>query len=357
MKTLDRYITGNLAKGFLVVMLMLLAIFTFLDFVEELDEVREGYYEPADAFVYVLLTAPERALTLVPVAALLGCLLGFGLLDHQNELVAMRSVGVSARRISWSAIKFGIVLILLLAIAAEFVVPVLAQKAWSQRTLAISGDVVLPTDSGNNFWFRDGHRFINIRDMLYGRIPVGIDIYEFNDDGELTRFTHAAEAEAAGNDAWLLKDVTDKRVQGWKVSMRRHPTLYWKSFLSPQQGAVMELDAESLSPTDLYRYIVDLRERGQSAERYELALWRKANIPLATAAMILIAIPFVFGAFKLATTGQRVLAGSGVGIAFYLIDQILAQAGLLVGVNPAITATVPAALLFCIALVMAQRVR
>ena len=72
MKTLDRYITVNLLKGFVVVMLLLLAIFTFLDFVEELDDISQGKYEIADAFVYVMLTAPERALTLVPVAALLG---------------------------------------------------------------------------------------------------------------------------------------------------------------------------------------------------------------------------------------------------------------------------------------------
>tara|TARA_B100001123_G_scaffold375683_1_gene441852 strand:- start:1375 stop:2448 length:1074 start_codon:yes stop_codon:yes gene_type:complete len=356
-KTLDRYITVNLLKGFVVVMLLLLAIFTFLDFVEELDDISQGKYEIADAFVYVMLTAPERALTLVPVAALLGCLLGFGSLDHHHELVAMRTIGVSAQRIGWSALKFSIMLIVVLVVAAEFVVPVLAQRAWNERTLAISGDVLLRTENGNSFWFRDGHRFISIGDMLYGRIPTNIDIYEFSDDGELTKFTHAAEAEIAGNNAWLLKDVSEKQLQGWKVTTRQHPTLYWTSFLSPQQGAVMELKAESLAPTDLYVYARDLRARGQSADRYELAMWRKANIPLTTAAMVMIAIPFVFGAFEMSTTGQRVLAGSGVGIAFYLIDQILAQAGLLVGVNPAITATLPTALLLGIALMMARRIR
>ncbi len=350
MITLDRYIRATILKGFVLVMMLLLCVFSFLDFVEELHDTGTGYYGLTDAMVYVLLTLPERGLVLVPITALLGCLLGMGGLSHNNELVAMRAAGVSTRRIGWSALKTGLLLMVAVVILAEFVVPKMAQYAWRQRNLTMSGDISFRTESGNSFWFRDGQRFIRVRDMVYGRIPTHIEIYEFDETGELKEFTHAAAAERDPNGDWLLKDVKQKRITGTKITAKQLPELKWESFLSPEQGAVMELDVDRLAPSDLYYYARDLRSRGQNAERYDLALWRKISIPLSTGAMILIAIPFVFGVLKLAGTGQRVMAGSGVGTAYYLGDQITAQAGLLLGLNPALTATAPVLLLLLVAL-------
>ena len=195
---------------------------------------------------------------------------------------------------------------------------------------------------------------------LYGSVfkpTIHSEIYEFEDQGGLATFTEAREAEPQSDGAWLLKDVVRKRISGFEIGVERLPTLHWEAFLSPEQGAVIELDAESLSPSDLFQYARDLRSRGQSADRYELTLWRKINVPFATLAMVLIAIPFVFGQHNRGGIGRRVLLGSGLGVLFYLIDQVLAQLGLLAEFNPALTATAPAAMLFLLALLMLRRVR
>jgi lipopolysaccharide export system permease protein len=356
MKTLDRYIRGYLIQGFIVVLVVLVSVFSFLDFAEELDDIAVGNYNAIDVLSFVLLTVPERALWLVPVSALLGSLLALSLLDHHNELTVMRSAGISSRRIMWSVVKTAIGLIVVVIIFAQFISPVLGERAWRDRALAIAGDVVLRKDSGTNFWFRDGRRFISIRDMVYGRIPSEIEIYEFDEQGELTIFTEAQEARAGKGGTWQLLDVVRKRYRGFDVELEILPTLEWEAFLSPVQGAVIQLDAQSLAPSDLYSYARDLRARGQSAERYELALWRKLNIPIATLAMVLIALPFVFGSRERSGIGQRVLFGAGVGVVFYLVDQVLAQLGLLAHLNPAITTSAPAVSLLMIALFLLRRV-
>lgn len=357
MKILDTYIRRQLVKGFAIVALILVSVFSFLDFVEELDDTALGNYSVFDAATFTLLTVPERALWLVPICALLGTLLGLSLLDHSNELTVMRTAGVSAREIVWSIIKSAFLLIILVIVFAQFVNPVLGEKAWRARALAIAGDIVLRKDSGTNFWFRDGDRFISIRDMVYGRIPTGIEIYEFDRLGELKVFTQAVEAKRDGDGVWLLEDVIRKRTNGMKIEKEALTNLRWEGFLSPKQGAVIELEAESLSPGDLYSYARDLRARGQNADRYELTFWRKINIPFATLAMVMIALPFVFGPYAREGIGQRVLLGAGIGVVFYLTDQVLAQLGLLANLNPAITATAPAAVLFICAMYLIQRVR
>ncbi len=357
MQILDRYIRQHLIQGFVLVLLVLVSIFSFLDFVEELDDIAIGTYGTFDAIRFVLMTVPERALWLVPVSALLGSLIGLSVLDHNNELEVMRATGVSIPRIGWSVLKSTGLLIVIVIVFAQFISPALGERAWRDRALAIAGDVVLRKESGTNFWFRDGRRFISIRDMVYGRIPTEIEIYEFNEQGELIIFTEAREALRGIGGAWILKDVTRKHFNGLKIEYERLAELQWEGFLSPDQGAIIELDADSIAPSDLYFYARDLRSRGQNANRYELTFWRKINIPFATLAMVLIAFPFVFARNNRGGLGLRVLFGAGIGIAFYLIDQVLAQVGLLAKINPALTATAPAAVLFFVALISLRRVR
>jgi len=356
-KLLDRYIRRHFAIGFVIAALVLVSVFSFLDFVDELDETTTGNYGIFDAIVFIVMTIPERALWLVPVCALLGSLIGLSLLDHGNELTVMRAAGMSFRQIGWSVLKTTGILLLIVVVFSQIISPALGERAWRTRALAIAGDIVLRKESGTNFWFRDGQRFISISDMVYGRIPTGIEIYEFDDQGELIVFTEAHEAHRDSNGVWLLKDVIRKRTRGSKIEMERLPELSWNEFLSPKQGAVIELEAESLAPTDLYSYAKDLRSRGQNADRYELTFWRKVNIPFATLAMVMISLPFVFGSGERGGIGRRVLLGAGVGVLFYLVDQVVAQLGLLVKLDPAITATAPAFVLFVTALLFAQRIR
>lgn len=339
---LDRYVVGHLAAAFVLVIAILLALFGFLDFVDELDETGRGRYGAWDALYFVALTLPTRLLALVPVAALLASLLGLGSLHARNELTAMRAVGLSPRRIGLAVARAGILLLVAMVLLAEVIAPALAERAWTRRAHAIAGDVLAQGEDHTGFWFRDRERFIHVADMRYGHVPAGIEIFEIDASGRLQRFVQAEEAQSRGRGAWLLLGVRDKRIDGGQVTLERLPALQWSGFLSPEEGAVTELDVDSLAPSALAAYAADLRRRGQRADRYEAALWRKLSIPFATAAMLLISLPFAFGALGLHSTGQRVLAGAGIGIAFYLGEQILNQAGLLLGVPPALTAPLPA---------------
>ena len=357
MKILDRYIRKHLIQGFFLVLFVLVSLFSFVDFAEELDDIALGNYDAIDAVIFIILTVPERALWLVPVSALMGILFGLSIMDRNNELTIMRASGTSARRISWSVIKTAGLIIVVVIIFAQFISPRLGDTAWRNRALAIAGDIVLRKESGTNFWFRDGRRFISIRDMVYGRIPTEIEIYEFSEQGELSVFTQAREAQPEPDGTWQLIDVVQKEFDDFDVSVTAIPVLQWESFLSPAQGAVIQLDAESLSPWDLYSYSRDLRARGQRAARYELTLWRKLNIPIATLAMVLIAIPFVFGTRERGGIGKRVLLGAGLGVVFYMVDQVLAQVGLLANLNPAFTSTAPSLTLLTIAVLWLRRLR
>jgi lipopolysaccharide export system permease protein len=128
------------------------------------------------------------------------------------------------------------------------------------------------------------------------------------------------------------------------------PSLRLDSFLSSDQVDVLEIPADSLSSSDLYRYAGALRESGQNADRYALALGRKLGVPLTTGAMVLLSLPFIFGSSRSVTAGKRIMMGSFVGIVFYFGDQVIVHLGLLLSFSPMITAMTPVILISGIAL-------
>lgn len=349
MRTLDRYIASNFAWGFLLIVLILVSLFSFLELVTQLDDVGKGSFHALDAFRYVGLTLPRRVLDLVSLSALLGSIIGLGMLAERGELVAMRAAGMSVRRICFSVLAAGGVLMVATGSMEEFVAPPLDQLARTGRSVALSGrSSVLLTKRG--FWARHGNSFIRVGTTLSGGLAADLDVYERDDDGLLIAFIHAREADIRQDKCWILKDVQKKVIEEQRITTSHLPSLTLDSFLSKNQVSILELPPESLSPSDLYQYIKALRERGQNADHYSLALWQKLAVPLTTGAMLLLSLPFVFGAPRGMTLGIRITLGTMVGIGFYLANQIIGYLGLLFELHPALTTLSPVAVILWIAL-------
>ena len=354
MKTLDRYLGSSFFRGFFLVALVLVSLFSFLELVTQLDDVGKGHFQAADAFIFVVLTLPKRIIEMLPVSALLGGIIGLGMLAERGELIAMRAAGLSVRRICFSVLAAAGLLMLASGAAEEHVVPQLEQYAHGRRALALSGSRgIMLTKRG--FWARYGNSFIRVGKTLSGGIAADLDIYERDQDGFLRAFIHAREADIHKDGRWTLKGIQKKSIGEQGISTQYLPELTIDSFFSKDQITVLELPPESLAPSDLYSYIKALQERGQNADHYILALWQKLAMPLTTGAMVLLSLPFVFGPPRSMTVGLRITLGASVGIAFYLANQIIGYLGLLLEFPAPVTTLTPAVLIMGIALWQLRR--
>lgn len=331
MKILDRYIRLHITGGYLLIMAVLISLFTFLDFIDQLDDMGKGDYRLQDIVIFVILMAPRRLLDLMPATALLGGTLALGSLAGSNQLVAMRAAGVSVAQIGWAVMKAGLALVLAVVVLTEFIVPPLQQKAYERQLITMGRIRALRTDQG--FWSRDGTRFINIRQIRNGRIPTDINIYEFDEKGRLRDFIHAKNADIIQRDHWILHGVWRKTLDGQTVTTASLPSQSWRPFLDDAQFQALQYPADSLSPSDLYQYIHYLQAGGQDTRAYELQFWQKVVLPLTTGAMVLLSIPFVFSLPRLRNAGQRILAGAIIGIVLYFLNQVIANLGVLLDLN------------------------
>lgn len=350
MTLVDHYIQAAGFRAYFLVAAMLTALFSLLEFVEQLASVGQGHYHLINALAYVLLTAPYRLLQVTPVSMLLGSLLALSALGRDSELTALRSLGISESRIVGSIIMLTIPIAVTLFLLAEFVIPPAQRLAQEQRSSALSS-----LRSEDSFWVQGNGQYLNVQQFEDGNVPKNIDIYAFDKDGNLTSFIHADHAVIRPDGNWLLTGVVRKRVYSYQFQTEHLASLSWHSFISAEQTQLLILPPESMPPIALYRYVRFLERRHQHATRYEQELWEKISIPLSMVSMIMITAPFVFGVNRAQGGGYQITMGAVAGIVFSLVQQITDHVDLLFDLSPAATALAPSLLLMMLAIYLFRR--
>jgi lipopolysaccharide export system permease protein len=335
MRTLEIYIGRTLFTAYGVVLSILLSLFAFLTFVQQADAIVNDRYTVGDAAMYVALTLPQDALDLAPITALLGGLLGLGMLGRGNELVAMLTFGVPLRRLVWSVGRPAIVLAAGCALVSEFVAPPLHHLAEQNRVSAMAKNAVRV--DGDGFWSRDGARVLHVGGMWKGQIPESVEVYEFDAQRRLGRYLYADRADPQHDHAWNLDDAREKTFAGESITYRRQ-TLVWNSFITPREFDDLRLSPQSLSSLSLYQYIRYLKEAHQPSAHFEIVFWQKALLPLSVWVMALLAVPFGF-VLSRRNSFQQVTVGTAVGSLLFLLDRLTATT--IPRYNPGFTAALP----------------
>jgi lipopolysaccharide export system permease protein len=335
---LDGYIGKSVFLAILAVLGIILGLATLFAFIDEMSDVSDTY-TLVDILSYVLLTAPRRLYDMLPMAALIGCLIGLGTLASNSELTIMRAAGVSIGRIVWAVMKPMLVLMLAGVLIGEYVAPATETVAQANRSLAQgSGDA---QSAKHGLWHRQGDEFIHVNSVQPNGILYGVTRYRFDKERHMLSASFAKRAQF-DTDHWQLTEVTttlfhDKRTEVVTIPLER-----WDVALSPQLLSTVVMSPDSLSISGLWGYIHYLADQGLNNGRYWLAFWVKVLQPLVTAALVLMAISFIFGPLRSVTLGQRVFTGVLVGFTFRIVQDLLGPSSLVFGFSPLFSVLVPA---------------
>lgn len=338
MVKLDRYIGKSVFMAIVAVLGIILGLASLFAFIDEMGDVSDSY-TLWDAGSFVLLTAPRRVYEMLPMAALIGCLIGLGSLASSSELTIMRAAGVSIARIVWAVMKPMLFLMVAGVLVGEYVAPYAENQAQAARSLAQgSGDA---QSAKHGLWHRQGDEFIHINSVQPNGVMYGVTRYRFDDQRHMLSSSFARQA-TFNNDAWELKDVATTWFRDGATEVVQTPTERWEVALSPQLLSTVVMPPESLSITGLWSYAHYLADQGLSNGRYWLAFWTKVLQPLVTVALVLMAISFIFGPLRSVTLGQRVFTGVLVGFTFRIIQDLLGPSSLVFGFSPLFAVLLPA---------------
>ncbi len=354
MNILFRYLAARLLLSIGLVLLALTLLFTFIDLISELGDVRPQGYTTGVAMLFVLLRTPSRLFELMPIAALVGALLALTRLAASSEFTVMRASGLSPRRLLAYLSALGLLLGGLTLLLGEYLVPP-GERAAQQLKLRGKERLVAGSfESG--FWAKDGRTFINIRELHPDASLRGLSLYEFDADFHLVVVRTAAHGQWSSAGHWRLTEVSETRLGPGGVQVRTLPEQEWRSAINPDLLSALMVNPERMSIERLLSYIRYLHENKQKANRYEIALWGKLFSPLALPVMLFLALPFAYQPPRGQGLGGRVLLGTLIGLAFYLLNRLSGHVGLINDWPPLGSALLPVAVFAAAAVLALWRV-
>lgn len=353
MRILDRYISKNIIVSVLIVLFVLLSLFAFFQYLDELKDVGKGRYDAGKAFMFVLMSLPTLIYQLLPMTVLLGCTIGLGVLASNSELTAMRSAGVSLEHIMGSVFKISLVIIVAGVIVGEWLAPKSEHRAQTMRSVAMSNNLTLRGSQG--LWAKDGPQYINVRKILPGKRLASIYVYEVDHQHHVTHVLWAATAIYRGNN-WVLQNVVHSYLVKGNVVAHREKEHIWDTALSPELLNVVTVKPNTLSVWGLYQYIEYLESNGLSSDQYKQSMWSKLMLPVVAGVMVLLSISFVFGPLRSVSIANRIVTGVLIGIGYHLFSQMFSYLGLVIKLNPAFTALMPTLLAMLLAVVLIRRI-
>lgn len=349
MPIIARYLFKQVATNVFLITLALMAMFSFFDLIQELENLGRGSYGLGKVILFVLMSAPGHVYDVLPVAVLVGCMLSLGQLARYSELIVLRVSGISLLELALSLLKVGMLFTLACFLVGELITPLSEKMAQRMRIKAT--DSVVAQDFKSGLWVKDGNSFVNAQDVLPDASLLNIHIYEFDQNFKL-RTSSTAKSAKFKKDHWNLKDVT--KISFGKDSNRvtQLTEEKWHSLIRPELLNVLLIAPEKMSAWNLYAYIKHLSINKQKTTRYEIALWAKLIYPLACLVMIILALPFGFIQQRATGASTKIFIGIMLGVFYQILNRVFIHLGLLNDWPPLFSAIMPTILFLMAGLAM-----
>ena len=356
MRTARRYLAREIYRSCFVVILALLGLFTFFALVDDLDSVGDKFTLTA-LFYMQALAIPTRLYDLLPIGLLIGAILALASLAQRNELTILRVSGVSGMRLMGALWIITIPAVIAATLLSEYVTPMAEIKS-SEASLQFRGRAGGGRlDSG--YWFKEptpagGMRIINVEKLQSSGHVSGVKLYEFDAKQALTSAVMAGEGRF-DDGRMTLTDVTDHRVapgaddalKDAKPTTRpllqvKHETQkQFSTSLTGERLLARVLTPERMSLVTLLDYIEYMQINQLPVERQVVALWRKLVYPFTLVVMMTIAAPIGFMQTRRGGVGGKVFIGILLGVAFFMVNQLALNVGMLSGWPAWLTALGP----------------
>lgn len=358
MRRIDRHIGKTVLLSMLVVMSLIALMELVFTVADELGG-RQESYTLGPMLYFILQTTPRRIYDMLPYSALSGALIGLGILASNNELVVIQSAGVQTWRIIWAVMRPTMLVMVFSLVLGEYIAPPLEQVAQSNRAVLQSGTDTIGSGDGN--WQKIGNEFIHINAIAPGGEKLfGIARYRLDEQRELVSSSFALSAEfvrSPEGNYWRLFDVTETLIGNAQINTQQYLQVDWLVELSPELLSVLLVLPERQSITGLWQFARYFENEGLESGTYYLAFWKKLLQPLATAALVLLAVSFVFGPLREATMGYRVFVAISIALVFTIAQKLLEPVSLLYGFSPVVAVLSPVIFCALIGSIMLHRVR
>lgn len=311
---------------------------------------------PAGTVVKMLLyKLPGLATVSLPIGVLFATLMGLGRLVKDSELTALRSSGVSFRRLSIPFLLMGVVVSGITIAANERVVPWANHQFETLVRRVVFRDPV-PTVEEQVF-FRDGHgNVFYVREVDHrDRTLKDVMIFEPDPTSHYPRLITAERGVFADN-AWHLESVITRDLdeEGYVENEVRAPSLVYPMVERSQDFFGTQKTTDEMTRRELRDHIELFQRSGIEMRSFVVDYHLKLALPFAPLVFALVGAPL---SMRSARSGRFFGAAASLALSFlYFVLTSVSRSLGINGVLPAIVAAwLPTALFLVAGALLLQR--
>jgi len=255
MTLLSRYLLTLLIRYFLTLTIGFAALYLLIDFFEKFDEFAEAGKPMSLVLEFFLLNIPFVVDQLSPILILLSGVITLGIVNHNNELVALKASGIPLRRIVKPILLGGLLLTTLFIALAQLILPAtisITNDIWFEQ---VRGKVPLGIFRNGRYYYKGSEGFYSFQWPNKDALVFKDFSYSTWDENYNVKSMVVADFAdwLPEESTWLLKvgQIVDHDEQN---SVLSKPFQTWKLDLpeSPDDFLIPEYESAEMSLTDLY---------------------------------------------------------------------------------------------------------
>jgi lipopolysaccharide export system permease protein len=316
MPIIYKYIIKEISRHFSIILAVVVGIYLAVDFFEKIDDFIEAGLPFSTAAKFFIFKIPFILAQITPVGVLLSVLTTFALMSRHNEIIALKSGGISVYYLLKPVLAVGFAACFFLFFMAEAVVPITmdtANRIWFQDVRKESGLVSNKT----NIWFKKDRSIIHIKHYdAAEKVFFHVTLNEFDDAFNLKRRIDATKGEFKKDKTWALHSMMK---QEFDAAGKQKSTFYKKKTedlgFMPEDIKRVAKKSEEMNFLALQKHIEKIESEGYEAIRYRVDLLAKFSFPFIC--LILAVAGAGIGLKKKVREALPLGVAYGIGTAFF----------------------------------------
>jgi lipopolysaccharide export system permease protein len=315
MSIIHKYLTVEIFKCLFFVLAAVISIYLSVDFFEKIDNFIEAGLPFSKIFVFLIFKIPFIIAQIIPVCILLSVIIVFGLMTKNNELIALKSSGITIYYLLKPIFIIGLILSLLLFFISEVIVPITMERAneiWLKEVKKESAVI----SKEKNIWIKGDRLITHITYYNPAEKAIfGISINAFDEDFRLVRRIDAKKG-LFKDGQWFLNEIIEQNLNqaNNQYRIKLHEEKVEKLDFQPEDLKRIIKKSEEMSFNELFNYIKKVEAEGYEATIYRVDLYAKIAFPLVCLIVCILGAGIAFK--RKNKEGLAVNVACGIGIAF-----------------------------------------
>ncbi|MBU1277193.1 MAG: LPS export ABC transporter permease LptG [Proteobacteria bacterium] len=318
MRILALYVAREFLKLFAFLVVGFVAIFSLFDFIEKVDNFMEAGVPGSAMLSYFLLQVPEVTALMIPMAILMASILSLGLMAKKNEIVAVKSSGISIFRLSMPIVLLSLVLALGVALINEVVLPITKSRTnfiWNVRVEKQPGKLY----QKERFWYKGQNSIYQVGFYQPDSQSLAeVTCYRFGPQFTMNERIDAKRARYLGGKWMFFDGLYQRRLPGGGYSAQIFDQLEVALPEKPADFSRLNKPSEEMSLGELAHYVAKQERLGFDPLRQRVDMQAKLSFPFVCLIMALIGIPLAMFKEKGRFLPAAVLIGLGVALFYWV---------------------------------------